>query len=171
MPLDSLQIELQEKYIVYISQIHRSKTAFNIVAILTTIFDILILFVTLVAEIKSNTTSSSNQKIRKRHQCSNCHEFEHSKRNYPLLKDSFTPLPTPRQSDRLQPDDKLESDEESANHDMTEIDHCDDDDEKEVEFLWSRWTTIDLTNETVTSSYVIGTFQFNFAMLALGKCW
>lgn len=53
MPLDSLQIELQEKYIVYISQIHRSKTAFNIVAILTTIFDILILFVTLVAEIKS----------------------------------------------------------------------------------------------------------------------
>ena len=109
---------------------------------------------------ETNTTSSSNQKIRKRHQCSNCHEFEHSKRNCPLLKDSFTPLPTPRQSDRLQPDDKLDSDEESANHDMTEIDHCDDDDEKEVEFLWSR-----------KRNSVIGTFQFNFAMLALGKCW
>lgn len=37
---------------------------------------------------ETNTTSSSNQKIRKRHQCSNCHEFEHSKRNCPLLKDS-----------------------------------------------------------------------------------
>lgn len=92
---------------------------------------------------------------RKRYKCSNCNEYEHTKRNCPLLRTSFTPLPTPRQSERLQPDDKLDSDNESAASDTIEIeneDNGDDADEEEVEFLWSKWSSVEVPKELIPPS-------------------
>ena len=64
------------------------------------------------------TSSTSNTTSRKRSQCSHCQGYEHTKRNCPILRENFTPLVTPRQADRLQPETKMDSDDESAPPDL-----------------------------------------------------
>ena len=92
-------------------------------------------------------TDSSNQRTRKRSQCSSCHGFDHTKRNCPNSQVSFTPLPTPRESNRLQPESKMDSDDESAIPDLLPDIDEDENDVDEVEFLWTRWSTVDVARE------------------------